>query len=150
MVMWVWYLSPRDQTWLTSTWQTRRVITATSNEGRVVAIKHVVNELYPDELAVSVKMCVQKIREKGNPCVPIAHHFSLVWERTARPPSDFIVMPLLSRFDDPPFYNVNEVIDFVHQALEVRNLSSWPRHALTNTERRGLNTCRQITSLICT
>ena len=31
----------------------------------------------------------------------------------------FIFMPLLRRFDDPPFTSVDEVTDFVHQALEV-------------------------------
>lgn len=32
----------------------------------------------------------------------------------------YITMPILREFDDPPFYFVGEVIDFVQQTLEVR------------------------------
>lgn len=32
---------------------------------------------------------------------------------------EFLVMPLLRAFDDPPFYAVEEVLDFVRQTLEV-------------------------------
>lgn len=33
---------------------------------------------------------------------------------------DFIVMPILRHFDDPPFVYVDEVTDFIQQTLEVR------------------------------
>ena len=32
---------------------------------------------------------------------------------------DFLVMPLLRPFDDPPFVYVEEVVDFVRQTLQV-------------------------------
>lgn len=33
---------------------------------------------------------------------------------------DFIVMPVLRPFNDPPFVSVDEVLEFVQQSLEVR------------------------------
>ena len=32
---------------------------------------------------------------------------------------DYIVLPLLRKFDDPPFTSVLDVLDFVQQTLEV-------------------------------
>lgn len=53
------------------------------------------------------------LRDPRNHCVPIYDHF----------PDDFdekyayIVMPLLRRFNDPPFSFVSEVLDFMTQTL---------------------------------
>ncbi len=32
---------------------------------------------------------------------------------------EYLVLPVLRKFDDPPFYAVVEVLDFVRQTLEV-------------------------------
>lgn len=51
-----------------------------------------------------------------NHSVPILDHFP----SEESPELSFIVMPFLRAIDDPPFYFVDEVIDFVDQVLEVR------------------------------
>jgi hypothetical protein len=89
------------------------------NDGRVVAIKHIVKEIYTEEIELTKKFCIQKIHEPGNPCVPVIDTFVLSWG-LGRPTADFIAMPFLTRFDDPPFYTVREALDFVGQALAVR------------------------------
>lgn len=48
-------------------------------------------------------------------CVPILDYF----EDDSEEDLAFMVMPLLRRFDRPPFSFVSEVIDFIHQTLEV-------------------------------
>lgn len=55
------------------------------------------------------------IAEPRNHCVPILDTF--IDEN-----SDlvYIVMPLLRAFNDPPFFAVAEVIDFVDQLIQVR------------------------------
>lgn len=50
-----------------------------------------------------------------NHCVPVYEVFRDESIRNF----EFIVMPLLRRFYDPPFENVDQVLDFVEQTLEV-------------------------------
>lgn len=50
-----------------------------------------------------------------NHCVPILDHFQDTKDHTL----DYIVMPFLRKFDDPEFYSINEVTDFIRQVLEV-------------------------------
>ena len=50
-----------------------------------------------------------------NHCVPIYDYFI----DDEEPFVGFLVMPLLRRFNDPPFYYVDEVMDFIKQTLEV-------------------------------
>jgi len=45
------------------------------------------------------------------------------------PHIQFIVMPVMRRFDDPPFWMASEVMDFVTQVLEVNS-------AITNINQR--------------
>lgn len=52
-----------------------------------------------------------------NHCVPILDILS----SNVEPEFDFIVMPFLRPFNDPPFLSVNEVLDFMRQTLEVRS-----------------------------
>ncbi|KLO13857.1 hypothetical protein SCHPADRAFT_940067 [Schizopora paradoxa] len=52
-------------------------------------------------------------RDPRNHCVPILDSFEIDDDD-----SIYIVMPLLRDFDEPNFYSVREVIDFVHQTLE--------------------------------
>ena len=53
-----------------------------------------------------------------NHCIPLLE--TLVDD--CEPPHYFMVMPLLHVFHSPNFKSVDEVLDFVHQALEVRFL----------------------------
>ncbi len=54
-----------------------------------------------------------------NHAVPLLD--SLVGDKTY----DFLIMPLLREFNDPPFVYVEEVVDFVRQTLEVHISSSY-------------------------
>lgn len=55
-----------------------------------------------------------------NHCVPILDSFIDEME----PDTEFIVMPMLRKFDSPCFGTVIEVFDFVRQLLEVSTYSS--------------------------
>ena len=54
-----------------------------------------------------------------NHCVPILDYFFV--EREDDDVTHYIVMPVLRNLDDPPFYAVAEVFEFVRQTLEVGN-----------------------------
>lgn len=58
----------------------------------------------------------ERLEDPTNHCIPILDFF------TDDVDSDigFLVMPLLRRFNDPPFFYVDEVVDFMRQTLEVR------------------------------
>lgn len=60
------------------------------------------------------------MKDPRNHCVPILDHFP----DDKEPYTEFIVMPFLRPFNDPPFCYVDEVIDFVRQSLEVHPLQS--------------------------
>ena len=57
-----------------------------------------------------------RLEDPMNHCVPIYDFI----QGSPNDTYDFLVMPLLREFDDPPFYAVEEVVDFVRQTLEVR------------------------------
>lgn len=57
-----------------------------------------------------------RLKDPMNHCVPTID----VFRDESEPMYDFMVMPLLRSFDDPEFFNVGEVVDFVHQTIEVR------------------------------
>lgn len=50
-----------------------------------------------------------------NHCAPALDYFSDDRDTTC----NFIVMPLYRDFDDPEFYAVGEVIEFIRQTMEV-------------------------------
>ena len=54
--------------------------------------------------------------QAGNHAVPVLD----VFQDKLIPGQSLVVMPLLRKFDDPPFKFVSEVMDFVDQMLEVR------------------------------
>jgi len=43
-----------------------------------------------------------------------------VFVDAVKPHIQYMVMPVLRRFDDPEFVTVGEVVEFISQALEVR------------------------------
>ena len=53
--------------------------------------------------------------DEKNHCVPVLDHFIDDQEQH----TEFLVMPILRRFNNPPFSFVDEVVDFVRQTLEV-------------------------------
>lgn len=55
---------------------------------------------------------------------PTNHVAPLLDLLTGNKEYDFIVMPVLRFFNDPPFVFVDEVLDFIQQSLEVRVTTS--------------------------
>jgi hypothetical protein len=52
------------------------------------------------------------LNDPHNHAVPVLDYFT-------KDDDGFLVMPLLRKFDDPPFGTVEEVVDFVRQMLQV-------------------------------
>ena len=55
------------------------------------------------------------LRDPTNHCVPILDSFPDELSNEI----SFIVMPMLRRFNDPPFDSVDEVVSFAEQCMEV-------------------------------
>ncbi|KAJ3554130.1 hypothetical protein NM688_g3268 [Phlebia brevispora] len=67
------------------------------------------------ESRIAMMLSAPKLRkDKRNHCVPIWDMF----EDDVDSAISYIVMPFLKLMDEPPFYSVGEVIDFVDQILE--------------------------------
>ncbi|OCB92166.1 hypothetical protein A7U60_g458 [Sanghuangporus baumii] len=62
----------------------------------------------------AVAMFLSCINDPRNHCVPIIDSFADASDEKI----EFLVMPLLRRFDDPSYRAVNEVVDFLKQTLE--------------------------------
>lgn len=62
----------------------------------------------------------ERLQDPANHCTPILDSFEDQEDSNAA----YIVMPLYRKFDDPPFYYVEEVVDFIRQTLEVRKSKS--------------------------
>ena len=75
-------------------------------------------EASSDEVAICRMLSSpERRKDHHNHAVPILDYFAEGGES----PYAFLVMPLLRSFDDPPFSNVSEVIDFIRQMLQVFN-----------------------------
>lgn len=61
----------------------------------------------------------EKLGDSRNHVVPILEHFSDEVEQDVT----CLVMPLLRPFDDPSFFTVDEITDFMQKTLEVRTRS---------------------------
>lgn len=57
------------------------------------------------------------LKDPRNHCVPILD----VIREESLPHMELLVMPLLRPFDKPPFFSVDEMLDFMKQTLEVRS-----------------------------
>jgi serine/threonine protein kinase len=102
-------------------------------DGQPVFIKKLSSNT--EELAIAGYLSTPtRMQDPQNHCVPILDHFA--------DPTDssivFIVMPMLRNFDSPPFFVVNEVVDFVHQTLEVSSKTYMNVMAVLITESKGL------------
>ena len=70
-----------------------------------------------DEIAICQMLSSPELRlDPRNYSVPLLDCFVNDKDDTQA----FIVMPILRRFDSPPFISVEEVVDFLRQILEVR------------------------------
>lgn len=87
------------------------------SDGMKVAIKQVATESPEIEIGVMLST-PESLRDPRNHCVPILDHFS----NPAEPDITYIVMPLLIQYDKPEFYDISEMLDFMSQLLQVRNL----------------------------
>lgn len=85
------------------------------SDGKVVAIKQV--EPSSPEIEIGEMLSTpESLQDPMNHCVPVLDHFS----NPEEPNVAYVVMPLLRKFDDPEFYGISEILDFMAQMLEVR------------------------------
>jgi serine/threonine protein kinase len=83
-------------------------------DNKRVVIKQV--EAGSDEVAICRMLSSPELRnDPHNHAVPVLDYFT----KDDEPQHGFLVMPLLRKFDDPPFGTVGEVVDFVRQMLQV-------------------------------
>lgn len=68
------------------------------------------------EKKIAMLMCSDKMKGARNHCVSIQEVFA----DDTEPGTEFLVMPQLRCCTDPSFATMEEVLDFVHQTLEVR------------------------------
>lgn len=86
------------------------------NDGVIVAIKRINLIFHRREFEIACFLTSpEKLQDPRNHVAPILDHYV----DETDPNIQFIVMPLLRPFDDPPFYSVAEAIDFMQQTLEV-------------------------------
>lgn len=91
------------------------------SDKKTVAIKRIRRNKKPPEADIALYLTTpEMLQDPTNHCVPIWDRFS----DDAEPQYEFIVMPLLRRFDDPPFVVVSEVVEFMKQTLEVSGTRS--------------------------
>lgn len=93
-------------------------------DGKMVFIKRI--DKGSSETDISLLLSLPQLRkDPKNHAVPV---LELI---TGDEHFDFLVLPLLRRFDRPPFINVEEVVDFIQQTLEVRRLWIYCLYVLT-------------------
>jgi hypothetical protein len=83
-------------------------------DNKPVVIKRV--QVGSDEVAICRMLSSPELRKNPhNHAVPVLDYFA----KDGESQRGFLVMPLLRKFDDPPFGTVREVVDFVRQILQV-------------------------------
>ncbi|KAH7890107.1 kinase-like domain-containing protein [Phlebopus sp. FC_14] len=88
---------------------------ATGLDGTPVYIKKVDRRKHPSEAAIAEFLSSSTMMSDSyNHTVPILDSFAY----TKDPDIYYLVMPLLRRFDDPPFTTIKESVDFVYQTLQ--------------------------------
>jgi hypothetical protein len=87
-------------------------------DGKVVCIKRIehIMEHRTDEVKIGTFLSTeQMLRNPTNHCVPIWDSFC----DPVLPNVEYIVIPVLRPYNDPPFGAIGEVVDFVTQLIEV-------------------------------
>lgn len=71
------------------------------------------------ELSINLMLSTpESLSDPTNHSVPVLDHFT----DESDPSITYIVQPLLREFDDPEFYAISEMVDFMKQTLEVNDL----------------------------
>ncbi|KAI5116529.1 hypothetical protein M0805_005515 [Coniferiporia weirii] len=83
------------------------------DDGKVIAIKRIEHGSSEGDIGRMLSPSNES-REATNHCVPILNYF----QDPLNPEVDYIIMPLLRKFDNPEFYAVNEVVELVRQVIE--------------------------------
>lgn len=119
---------PYEQNLINSCSQFDQVIDAARVEdGERVAIKVTQN----DKQELQITHFLSSIRESQNHCIPIFQ----VLPDPLDSNSSLMVMPYLRPCNDPEFWTIGEVIDFIDQTVEVRHLlHSWSHLVLTSSK----------------
>lgn len=108
-------------------------IDATTDDGRLVYLKAVTTN--SDELKIGKMFSQWPLRNlPQNHCVPILDSFPDIEGDVT-----YMVMPFLHPMNEPPFYLVQDVVDFVDQVLEVTNLPFFAVSNLTNSSGTGVH-----------
>jgi hypothetical protein len=84
----------------------------------LVMVKDLYPNLHPHEADIAQFFSSEALAgDPRNHCVPVYEmiHFQL----EAHEPEIFMIMPLLRKFNDPPFETVGQTVDFFHQVFEV-------------------------------
>jgi len=83
------------------------------SDNTIVVIKAI--DVHSSELRITKMLTrFRDLDDARNHCVPLLDDFADEVDSSRH----YIVMPLLRRFDDPPFYGVDEATIFIHQTLE--------------------------------
>jgi hypothetical protein len=86
------------------------------SDGAFVMVKQMTKSSHPHEVDIGQYLSTGALRaDTHNHCVPILEVLEVPDDDTTL----LIVMPLLRKFDDPPFGTLGEVVDCVKQAFEV-------------------------------
>lgn len=108
------------------------------DDNSVVVIKRVSSSSEESNIGTMLST-PERQSDSANHCAPILDVFPDETDNDIA----FIVMPLYRKFNDPPFYYVEEVVDFFTQSLEVCEAYSRSNIVFSN-QPRGL--CISITS----
>lgn len=86
------------------------------SDGTFVAMKLIDKGLHPREVEIAQYFSTPELaHDPRNHCVRVIESF----DAPDDPTRAILVMPLLKRFDSPPFETVGEVVDFVTQVFDV-------------------------------
>ncbi|TDL17188.1 hypothetical protein BD410DRAFT_843815 [Rickenella mellea] len=116
------------------------VLDATRRDGMDVMVKRI--SAGSKELAIAQFLTApERARDPRNHCVPILDHFA----HDNDPSVHFIVMPVLRKFNNPPFHTVREALDFIEQTLE--GISFIHEHGVAHRDCYYLNIMLDATSM---
>ncbi|RPD57480.1 hypothetical protein L227DRAFT_530051 [Lentinus tigrinus ALCF2SS1-6] len=86
-----------------------------TSDGSIVVLKEIRKSVHPFEIEIGRYFSTPPVSSDArNHCCPILD----VLQDPGDPDIEFVVMPLLRLFNDPPFVTVGEVMEFLRQAFE--------------------------------
>jgi hypothetical protein len=100
------------------------------SDGALVMLKLISVSLFPHEIEISTYFSSDEMKKiPQNHCAPLYQVLHLPEDSDRA----ILVMPLLRRYDDPPFENTNEVLELFQQVFEVTRLGRRLLPTLTST-----------------